>query len=515
MWRNFYTRHGTVSMVLYVALSFAWYAMFVVLAMAISQWLARPAAVSQGDMVSLGFFFAFGYWQVMPLMTSAIGAWLDVKKLRAFPVSSRNLFQIEILMRTVLLCEMPILTVGAVIGILRNPALPPWCAFAPLLFAVFNIFLGAGIRDLIMRLFQRKRLREALILLFILIAALPALLSVRGLPEGWERAVEAIPVWWLPWSAAGNASLALGGLTPWLVLGGFASAALWFGQWQFRRNLEFDFEAGGSSGAGKSAGLLDRLLGWPSVAFRDPLGTLVEKEIRFLSRTSRFRITFAMGFTFGLIIWLPMAARGGTGGWMSQNFLTVAVAYALLLLSEVAFYNSFGFDRTAAQFYFLVPVRPSLVLMAKNIAAIFFVAVEVALVTAACLALKMPLSWTKFAESLTISAVISLFLLGVGNLGSTRSPRAQNPSEGWKRTAASKSSLLALVIYPFVALPIALAYLARYAFQNDGAFFATIGAGILIAACFYYVALDSACETLERDREKFLTLLSQTDTPAL
>ena len=45
-------------------------------------------------------------------------------------------------------------------------------------------------------------------------------------------------------------------------------------------------------------------------------------------------------------------------------------AYALLLLGDVAFWNVFGFDRSAAQAYFIAPVRLSSVLVSKNLAAL-------------------------------------------------------------------------------------------------------------------------------------------------
>ncbi len=44
----------------------------------------------------------------------------------------------------------------------------------------------------------------------------------------------------------------------------------------------------------------------PSALLKDPLGALIEKEFRFLVRSPRFRLVFLMGFTFGLVIWLPM-----------------------------------------------------------------------------------------------------------------------------------------------------------------------------------------------------------------
>ncbi len=518
MWLNFYRRHGRASFVLSLLFSAIWYGGFAGIAVFAANFFAQPQAIDRaGRALPIALFFAFGYWQGMPLVMASIGGMLDLKKLLVYPVAEKDLFRIELLMRTALFCEMPLVMAGLAIGLLRNPTLPAWCALAPILFAIFNIVLGAGLRDLIGRLFQKKRVREALIFGFILLAAVPAWLGSRGsIPPQLRTLSRELPTSLLPWAAAADASSNQGGWRPWVALGVVALLAWMFSRYQFRKSLNFDSDAQKAADSSRGLGILDRLLGWPAFVFRDPLGALVEKELRFLSRTSRFRIVFTMGFTFGLLIWLPMARgrAGGAPGWMGENFLTVVVLYALMLLSEVLFYNSFGFDRSAAQLYFLVPVRPATVVMAKNIAAVFFVAAEVSLVTVACLVLKMPVTWTRVGEAACVSAVMMLFLLGIGNLGSTRSPRALNPSDGWKRAAASKFSFLAFLLYPLILSPVALAYLARYAFGTQQAFFVAMAGGIFIAACFYYVSLDSAVQTLDRDRERFLTLLTQTDTPA-
>ena len=58
-----------------------------------------------------------------------------------------------------------------------------------------------------------------------------------------------------------------------------------------------------------------------------------------------------MGFSFGLLIWTPIAfGRLSTErSFMSDNYLTMVSIYALLLLSDALFWNCFGFDRSAAQ----------------------------------------------------------------------------------------------------------------------------------------------------------------------
>jgi ABC-2 type transport system permease protein len=518
IWLNFYRRHGRTSFVLSLLFSAIWYGGFAGIAVFAANFAADPANLERlRRALPIALFFAFAYWQGMPLLMASIGGMLDFKKILVYPIAERDLFRIEMLLRTTLFCEMPLVMLGIMAGIWRNPALPKWCILGPLLFAMFNIALGAGLRDLIARWFQKKRVRELAILALVLLAALPSWLSAQGAGASkylaWLRDV---PKFWLPWLTASEASLAENGWVPWASLTAMTVGAWAFSRWQFRKNLRFDAAAQRSSDAATGPGILDRFLAWPRWAFADPLGALVEKEIRFLSRTSRFRIVFTMGFTFGILIWVPMARlQSASPGWMGRNFLTVVVIYAMVLLSEVLFYNTFGFDRTAAQMYFVTPVRPSLVLIAKNIAAAFFVVAEVTAVTIACALLKMPLTASRIAEAACVSLVMMLFLMAIGNLGSTRAPRAQNPAEGWKRASTSKLSYLSILLYPLIGAPIALAYLARYAFGTELAFFAAIGAAIFIAGCFYYVSLDSSVETLEKDREKFLTLLAQTDSPVI
>lgn len=519
IWLNFYRRHGRTSFVLSLLFSAIWYGGFAGIAVFAAAFIANPDNLDRvRRAMPIALFFAFAYWQGMPLLMASIGGMLDFKKILVYPIAERDLFRIEMLLRTAMFCEMPIVMLGIVVGVLRNPALPKWCILGPVLFAVFNITLGAGLRDLITRWFQKKRVRELAILAIILLAALPSWLSTQGSGASkyfvWMRDV---PKFWLPWLSASEATLAENGFGPWAALIVITLGAWAFSRWQFRKNLHFDAAAQRSSDAAGGRGWLDRFLAWPRWLFRDPLGALVEKEIRFLSRTSRFRIVFTMGFTFGVLIWIPMTRMQAatSPGWMGRNFLSVVVIYAMVLLSEVLFFNTFGFDRTASQMYFLTPVRPGLVLVAKNIAAAFFIVAEVTLVTVVCALLKMPVTAGRIAEAGCVSLVMMLFLMAIGNLGSTRAPRALNPTEGWKRASTSKLSYLSILLYPFIGAPIALAYLARYAFQTELAFFAAISAAIFIAACFYYVSLESSVETLETDREKFLTLLAQTDSPAI
>ncbi|MCP5117701.1 MAG: hypothetical protein GY953_43315, partial [bacterium] len=156
----------------------------------------------------------------------------------------------------------------------------------------------------------------------------------------------------LPFAAVSRIAVEEVALTPWLVLLAWTALAYALGRWQFERSLVFDRdEAGAAAGRRRRASWMDGLFRWPSLFFSDPLAALVEKELRFLSRAPRFRLVFVMGFSFGLLVWLPIAFAGGRGGGsvFASNYLTFVSVYALLLLAEATFWNAFGFDRAAAQ----------------------------------------------------------------------------------------------------------------------------------------------------------------------
>ena len=63
---------------------------------------------------------------------------------------------------------------------------------------------------------------------------------------------------------------------------------------------------------------------------------------------------------------MALTRTSATPGFIADNYLTLVSVYALLLLSDVLFWNCFGFDRSAAQVYFLVPVKMSTVLAGQE-----------------------------------------------------------------------------------------------------------------------------------------------------
>jgi ABC-2 type transport system permease protein len=198
---------------------------------------------------------------------------------------------------------------------------------------------------------------------------------------------------------------------------------------------------------------------------------------------------------------------------LGTNYLTVVSVYSLLLLSEVCFWNSFGFDRSAAQFYFLAPVPFSRVLIGKNLSAVFFILVEISAVTIVCASLGMPLNPLRLAEAYSVAAVLTIFLLGAGNLLSIHQARAVNPATSFRTGAAGRVQAMLFIIYPVASIPAGLAYLARWAFDSEAAFFCVLAFDAVVAIIVYRIALQSAVAAAERLKETMMTALSAGEGP--
>lgn len=511
--RNFLPRRGIGWT---AAVGFIWYGVWVLVSLSVMLLIGSPAA---DRMLGGVLLLAFLYWQVVPVLMAASGAALDLRKLQAYPIPVSQLFGLEVILRITTVLEVIFVLIGAGIGILRNPMTPAWGVLGVLPFIGLNLVLGVGTRDTIARILARRRVREAAFFLLILCAALPQILLTRGRGfQGRLRAImtrESWPGW--PWTATSHFMQGQDTLRSLAVMLVWLAAAALFSYWQFRRTMLFDAQAASARPMAESrtAGVMERFFRLPSVLLGDPLGALVEKEVRFLTRSPRFRLVFLMGFTFGLLVWLPVALgrQGNSQSFLSTNYLTVVSVYSLLLLSEACFWNFFGFDRSAAQIYFLAPIPFTRVMIAKNLSALFFIALEITMIAVVCGLLGMPLRPRTLAESFGVAGVISIFLLAAGNQLSIRQPRGVNPAASFRSGAASRVQAILFLIYPIAFLPVGLAYLARYAFDNEAAFFGILAVDAAIGAVVYKLSLDSSVQAADRLKEQMITALSRGEGP--
>jgi ABC-2 type transport system permease protein len=470
------------------------------------------------------------YWQAIPVLSASMGSSLDLRKLLVYPAPHEKLFLIELLLRFVTGIEMQMVLAGAVIGLLRNPtvgglAALPSLAAAAMVFALFNLFLASGTRSLLERLLARRKVRELVALLLAMVWVAPRFVMMSGYKPTWLKgAGAAMGSYGWPWSAAAHAALPLGqsaGSTAlsWLSLCVWVVVAAWFGRAQFERNLRYDTLAAQATPmnpvSARTRLWTERFYRVPSLLWRDPLGAIVEKELRTLMRSPRFRLVFIMGFTFGLMFWLPMMLRHNRPqtGFLAHNFLTIVCIYAMTLIGQVTYWNCFGLDRSAAIFYFVAPQPISRTLLGKNIACLFFLYLEAVVLMALTFAVRVNFTLGQALETFVVIGVCATYVMALGNISSVNYPRALSPERVGQSGGGNRAQALVALFYPVVLLPVVLAYVARYAFDSDTAFSLVLSIAAAIAAIFYWIAMESAVKAASARRQFILEELSRGDGP--
>jgi ABC-2 type transport system permease protein len=253
----------------------------------------------------------------------------------------------------------------------------------------------------------------------------------------------------------------------------------------------------------------------PALLWSDPLAAIVEKELRTLVRSPRFRMVFVMGFTFGLMFWLPMVLRrnGSHPGFLAHNFLVIVCVYAMTLIGQVTYWNCFGIDRSAAVFYFAAPQPISRTLLGKNIACLFFVYLEAVVLMSLTLAVRVNFSLGQAVETVVVIGICATYLMALGNLSSVHYPRSLSPERVSQSGGSNRAQGLVMMLYPAVLLPVILAYVARYAFESQTAFVVVLSIAAVIAVIFYGIAMESAVKTASTRRQFILEELSRGDGP--
>jgi ABC-2 type transport system permease protein len=499
-----------------------WYGLWSIAALGAFSYIAYAPAAKLAGVLSLVLLGVFLYWQLMPVVSATMGASLDLRKLLAYPIPVPRLFFVELLLRLISGLEMILVLTAAEAGLIVNPAVHRVTGAAAVLalFVTFNVLLASGVRSLLERLLTQRKIRELIVLIMGALWVLPRFLMMTGAKSGVAgRALQAAMAAGLPWSAAAHAALGQLPIASWCSLAAWTAAAAWFGRAQFQRELRFDASAAlaTTTESPARASFVDSSYRLLSRFLRDPLGAMVEKELRTLARSATFRNLFFMGFTFGLLVWLPMVMgrSGHHESFLEDHFLTVVSVYALTLLGQVTFWNCFAFDRSATAFWYITPQPFAMVLVAKNIASQVPVYLELTILTAISVALRVVPGWGAVGEAFAVAFTCSLYMLAMGNMTSVEYPRALNPERVSQGGSSGRFQAMLLLFYPLALLPAALAFLARYAFASETAFRVTIAAAAVVGAVVYKLTLDSAVAVAGERRERLLATLAASEGPVM
>ncbi len=418
----------------------------------------------------------FLFWQMFPLMATALTETIDSSHLLRFPLSYRAYAMVRLIYGA--LDPATVLgglwLVGITLGVgWARPALLPCTALALALFAVVNLLLTQMILAWVERWLAQRRTREVFAaLFFVVLLSLQLIGPVMGRygdrsSAAFEQAGRfAAPVQaLLPPGIAAKAVAAraenhLAIACRWLALL-FAYAAAILRALSLRLRAQYRGENLSEVSSVASEKLQVAVpLGWQVPGLPGDVLAVLEKEVRYLARSGPVLLTFitpiVMLFVFGL------GGRSGSAGFLQhwpQLALPVGASYALLLLTNLI-YNSFGPDGGGIQFFLASPASFRHVMIGKNLAHMGVLALEVLVLIVGVSVLyrrPTPLMALVTAAALMFAAPINL---AAGNLLSLYSPK-KTEFGTFGRQRASQTTVLAS--FAMQAVVFGIAGLAMFA----------------------------------------------------
>jgi len=401
----------------------------------------------------------FLFWQMFPLMASALTETIDASYLVRFPLNYRA----YVLVRLAYGALDPATVLGSLwlVGITLGigwalPALLPWAALVLFVFALVNLLLTQMVFAWVERWLAQRRTREVFAVLFF-VALLGMQLIGPIMTRYGERSGAAFhtagrfagPVQAvlppgiasrsLAEAAHGRSGLSAAFLAFLMVYFVAILRALSIRlRAQFRgENLS---EVSGSSRTRAMGAAVP--LGWRLPGLPGDVIAVLEKEFRYLARRGPVLLTFitpiVMLFVFGL------GGRSGSTGFLQhwpQLALPVGASYALLLLTNLI-YNTFGPDGGGIQFFLASPATFRHVMLGKNLAHMGVLAVEVAVLTIGVSVMYHPPTLRMVVLTMAALLFAAPINLAAGNLLSLYSPK-KTEFGTFGRQRASQTTVLA------------------------------------------------------------------------
>jgi ABC-2 type transport system permease protein len=417
------------------------------------------------QMLSIFFWMIFAFWQVFPLMSAAFSSTTDSSDLLRFPLSYSSYFLVRLAYGAFdpAVAIGSLWTLGIVVGVsAAKVALFPWATLAAVAFILFNIFLAQMIFAWVERWLARRRSREIMGVLFILLmlcfqfaAPLAAHFEGRAQP-GFKRFVDILVPIQQVFPPGLAADSILQAIDP-KFLTAFSSLALLAGYTlviayllDVRLTAQYRGENLSEVPAASSGGNARELRpGWGLSGFSAPVAAVLEKEVRCLLRSGP--MLFALIMPMVMLVLFRVGAMDSARRQMplfnrsSDLAFPVAAAYGILALTNLI-YNNFGGDAAGIQFFYASPVRFRDIVLAKN------------LVHSGILAFEALLAWTAVAVlyrgpslEVTIATIAALLFVApinfaVGNLLSIYSPRRVDYAKFGRQRASQLPALLSMAV---------------------------------------------------------------------
>lgn len=411
--------------------------------------------VSHGEpeWIALLLWPVFAFWQLFPIFSAAFSETPDSSTLLLYPLSYPAYFLVRIAYGAfdpaTLMGSLWLVGIGIGVAIASPHVFP--AAFLTLLsFALFNLMLSRMLFAWLERWLAQRKTREILGVLFI-----GAILSIQligpllrryehGNRSQWLRlAAQIIPAERvlppglaaaaITQSSRSNPGLAL---TYFSVLWGYtAIAALLLSARVRQEHRGENLSEAGPRGAAEPNDKLAR--GWAIPGLPGPTTMIMEKEIRYLSRSGPMLFTLIVP----LFMLLIFRSNGAFPHHKPNLVFPAVAAYTLILLTNLI-YNNFGGDGSGIQFYFAAPVKFREIVAGKNMAHASILLLELAVAWAGVSWIYMTPAPDVMAATLAAMLFAAPVNLAAGNLLSLYFPKRIEAS-AFGRQRASPTTVLA------------------------------------------------------------------------
>ncbi|HMG87197.1 MAG TPA: hypothetical protein VK574_15810 [Terracidiphilus sp.] len=426
------------------------------------------------QLVSALFWTVFLVWQALPIALASFQEQFDLSGLLRFPVNFSSFYVLNLVFGLV---DVPtilgsICCLGILTGVtLARPALFGWTAFVLAIFALFNILLARTVLAWVDRWLARRRTREIVSAIFLLLMLSLQLLNPAlhqqnrhhgarnsvthpigsdGFTEfpAWLKSAFAV-VPWLPPGVAGSgvyrrasgdataALESLGVLAIYIVATGALLGVRLHAEYRGEKLSEAP--SAQKRNASDSRWLIDG---------SGPVAAVIEKELRTVPRS--MPLLFAIGAPLLTVLVISTVFKNGAlGGRPFQLAFPLCVCYALLGFTQMIF-NNLGSEGTGIQMLFLSPTPIRKVLLAKNLFhGALFVSVAFLAGVLATLRLGEPnltllattAAWVLFALPMNLAA---------GNLLSLTMPYRVNLGRISRQRGSQASALVSMLIQAIV-----------------------------------------------------------------
>jgi ABC-2 type transport system permease protein len=392
------------------------------------------------EFLPLLLWAVFMFWQLFPVMATAFTETLGSSTFLRFPLSYSSYFLIQLVYGSFdpATALGTLWLIGITVGVAcARATLVPWTVLVLFTFAIVNILLARLVFAWVERWLARRRSREVLgIIFFLMVVGLQfvgPLLSRYGESSSasFQRyggkitlAQRVSP----PGMAAQTLIATANQSTEQALL--FFSFLCAYGAafalaLHVRLHAQYQGENLSETAVVSSSSQAVRKRAWNVPGLPSQVGAMLEKELRYLSRSGPMLFTMIMPVVMLLIFRIgPGGAPENEGFLVRMPALAfpVGTMYALLMLTNLV-YNNFGADAGGVQFYFVSPLPLSRIVAAKNLShTVVFIGETIIVWIAVCLLYRPPLFDVSVA---TISGI--LFALPVnlaaGNLLSVYSPK--------------------------------------------------------------------------------------------